>query len=65
MIANGEEKIGVEVMPLEIVWRNPLTLVQVHLRVKEASDPYYGWAEQTRKIRARRANWDANHSWAA
>ena len=65
MIANGEEKIGVEVMPLEIVWRNPLALVQAHLRVKEASDPYYGWAEQTRMIRARRANWDANHSWAA
>ena len=65
MIASGQQQIGSEAMSLEVVWRNPLTGVQVHLRAKERSDPYYGWAEQARKIRARRANWDANHCWAA
>jgi hypothetical protein len=65
MITNLEQNIRSELMPLEIVWRNPQSLVRAHLRVKESSDPYYRWAEQARKIRARRANWDANHSWAA
>jgi len=51
MIASGQN-IGTVVMPLEIVWRNPLPLVQEGLRVKEASNPYYGWAEQARRIRA-------------
>jgi hypothetical protein len=64
MIAT-EENVHTDVMPLEIMWRNPQSPVQAHLRIKESSDPYYQWAEQARKIRARRANWDANHSWAA
>ena len=54
MIASGQN-IGAEVMHLEIVWRNPLTPVQENLRAKEASDPYCGWAEQARRIRAHRA----------
>jgi len=65
MTTNGEDNVRVEAMPLEIVWRNPLALVRAHLRVHESSSPYYGWAEQARKIRARRANWDVNHCWAA
>jgi len=60
-----EQEIAPQVTPLEIVWRNPLALVQAHLRVKEASNPYYGWAEQAAKIRARRSHWDVHHSWAA
>jgi hypothetical protein len=49
----------------EIMWRNPLALVRAHLRAKERSDPYYKWAEQAEKLRARRAHWDAIHCWAA
>ena len=65
MITNDEKDIRAEVMPLEIMWRNPLTLVGAHLRARERSDTYYRWAKQAKKIRARRANWDANHCWAA
>lgn len=65
MVVSGEENIGAEVMPLEIVWRNPQALVQAHFRTQEASNPYFRWAEQATRIRARRANWDANHTWAA
>jgi len=32
---------------------------------EERSNPYYGWAEDARKIRARRVNWNANRCWAA
>ena len=64
-MASKEENTTAEAMGLEIVWRNPLALVQAHLRLKEASNPYYGWAEQAAKIRARRAHWDVHHSWAA
>jgi len=35
------------------------------LRLREASNVYYGWGEQATKIRARRANWEANHNWEA
>jgi hypothetical protein len=59
-----EGQSGREVLPLAIMWRNPQVFVQAQLRGREASDLYYGWAEQARKIRARRANWDANHSCA-
>jgi hypothetical protein len=66
MIIDGEQDSRAEVMPLEIMWRNPLCLVLAQLRLREASSlyyGYYGWAGQARKIRARRANWDANHNW--
>ena len=49
--------------PLQLVWRNPEALVQAHLRLREASDLYSGWAEQARRIRARRANWNVRSSW--
>ena len=65
MTTNGEDNVRVEAMPLEIVWRNPLALVRAHLRVHESDSPYYRWAEQAGKIRARRANWNVNHYWAA
>jgi len=65
MITNDEQDIRAEVLLPEIMWRNPLAIVRAHLRAREWSDPYYRWAEQARKIRARRANWDANHWWAA
>ena len=65
MIIDDEQDTRAEVMPLEVMWRNALPLVRAHLRSKERSNPYYGWAEQAKKIRARRANWDANHCWGA
>ena len=65
MIIDDEQDTRAEVTLLEIRWRNPLPLVRAHLRTKERSNPYYGWAEQAKKIRARRANLDANHCWAA
>ena len=65
MIIDDGQDTRAEVTPLEIRWRNPLSLVRAHLRAKERSNPYYGWAEQAKKIRTRRTNWDANHCWAA
>jgi hypothetical protein len=65
MIIDDEQDTQAEVVPVEIMWRNPLSLARAHLRAKERSNPYYGWAEQAKKIRARRANWDVNHCWAA
>src|SRR5258708_33731287 len=62
-MTNHEEQSGrAEVLALAIMWRNPQGFVQAQLRLREASHPYYGWAEQSRSIRARRAHWDANHS---
>ena len=61
MIIYDDQDIRAEVLPLEIMWRNPLPLVRAHLRANENSNPYYGWAEQAKKIRARHANWDDNH----
>ncbi len=65
MIIDDEQDTRAKVMPLEVMWRNPLHLISAYLRAKERSNPYYEWAEQAKKIRARRANWDANHCWAA
>jgi len=61
MIIDDKQDIRAEVLPLEIIWRNPLALVRANLRAKERSNPYYGWAEQAKTIRARHANWDDNH----
>jgi hypothetical protein len=62
-MTNHEEQSGrAQVLPLAIMWRNPQGFVQAQLRFREASLPYYGWAEQSRSIRERRAHWDANHS---
>jgi hypothetical protein len=65
MIADEEQDIGTQAIPLELVWRDPFADIRAHLTLREKSDPYCRWAEQARKIRARRANWDANHNWAA
>jgi|SRR5271165_15415 len=64
-MTSHEEQSSREAVPLAIMWRNPQAFVQAQLRRREASHVYSGWAEQARKIRARRANWDANHRWAA
>lgn len=61
MTAGEERDIRAEPMSLEVVWRNPLTVVQESLRFSESYNPYYRWAEQERRIRARRANWNVNH----
>jgi hypothetical protein len=48
-MTNHEEQSGrAEVLPLAIMWRNPQGFVQAQLRLREASHPYYGWAEQSR-----------------
>jgi len=65
MLTDEEDDVRTWGLPLEITWRNPLVLAQAHLRVQERSNPYYGWAEQARKIRARRVNWNAKRCWAA
>ena len=62
MITDTEESVRAGIMPLKIVWRNPLSPVLEKLRLREASNLYYGWAEQATKIRARRATWNANHN---
>ena len=59
MITDEKHYARAMALPLEIVWRNPLCLVLAKLRLREASNLYYGWAEQARRIRARRTNWDA------
>jgi hypothetical protein len=38
MITDEEDSVQARVMPLEITWRNPLTLVRAHLTVKERSN---------------------------
>ena len=65
MITDEEDNVRASALPLEIVWRNPLCPVLAKLRLREASNLYYGWAEPGRRIRARRTNWDANQNWAA
>ena len=62
MITDTEESARAGIMPLKIVWRNPLSPVLEKLRLREASSLYYGSAEQAAKIRARRAVWKANHN---
>jgi hypothetical protein len=61
MVASRKQHLTADVTHLEIVWRNSVTLVQSRLRLREASNPYYGWAEQANKIRARRSNWNSTH----
>ena len=56
MITDEEDYVRARAVSLEIVWRNPLCLVLAKLRLREASNLYYEWAEQARKIRARRTN---------
>lgn len=60
-----KQNLGVVLTLLEVVWRNPQTVVRAHLKLREASDPHYGWAEQGRKIRVRRANWNIARNWVA
>jgi hypothetical protein len=60
MVASRKQHLRADVTHLEIVWRNPLNLVQSRLRLREASNPYYGWAEQASKIRSRRSSWNGN-----
>lgn len=50
MIANEKKEIGTEPLSFEIVWRNPLALVQAGLRGKEANNPHYGWAEKPERF---------------
>lgn len=65
MIVNEKQESEAQGMSLEIVWRNPLPYVRASLRSRQESNPYCRWAEQASKIRARRANWDADHCWVA
>ena len=51
-----EDDMRARALPLEIVWRNPLCLIRAKLRLREASNLYYGWAQQAKQIRARHTN---------
>ena len=62
MIIDEEDNVRADMMPLEIVWRNPLRRVRAKLKLREASNLYYGWAEQAKKIRARRATREDKHN---
>jgi hypothetical protein len=50
MIIDGEQDSRAEVMPLEIMWRNPLCLVLAQLRLREASSLYYRWANKPERF---------------
>ena len=50
MIIDDEQDIRAEVLPLEIMWRNPQPRVRARLRTNEKSNPYYGWAEQAKQF---------------
>lgn len=56
MTTDEEDDVRARALPLEIVWRNPLCLIRAKLRLREASNLYYGWAKQATQIRARRTN---------
>ena len=56
MMMSENIKTGTEPMSFEIVWRNPLAHLQARLRDKEVSERHYRWAEQAKKIRARRVS---------
>ena len=56
MITDEEDYMRARALPLEIVWRNPLCLIRAKLRLREASNLYYGWAKQAKQIRARHTN---------
>lgn len=64
MFANAEQIVTKRRALLQIVWRNPLSWVQAHLKVEEANNPYCRWAEQAEAIRVRRINWHSKHIWA-
>jgi len=65
MITDDKPDVREHVLGLQVVWRNPLNTVQAQLRTRETSLPYYQWANQGTKIRARRRRWNLNHCWAA
>jgi hypothetical protein len=56
MTTDEEDDVRARALPLEIVWRNPLCLIRAKLRLREASNLYYGWKTQAAQIRARRTN---------
>jgi len=64
-MSTDKKHLRATALPLAITWRNPMGLILAKLRLREASNVYYGWGEQATKIRARRANWEANHNWEA
>ena len=65
MITNEDEDIEAVRMTLEIVWNNLRRLMHAQLRAKESRNLYCRCGEQAKKIRARRANWNPCHRWAA
>ena len=63
MMIGKEQETRPQGMSLEVVWRNPLPHLRARLRSRQENNPYCQWAEQAGKVRARRFNWDANHTW--
>ena len=52
MTTDEEDDVRARALPLEIVERNPLCLIRAKLRLREASNLYYGWKTQAAQIRA-------------
>ena len=48
MTTDEEDDVRARALPLEIVWRNPLCLIRAKLRLREASNLYYGWTNTSR-----------------
>jgi len=63
MIVDEQRKIELQDSSLEIAWRNPVAAVKARMRAREKGSFYCQWAEQARKIRARRWNWETNNNW--
>ncbi len=62
MIVDEVQEIGAQGRSYEVVWRNPLPRVRAFLRARETDNPHCRWAEQARKIRARRSHRDTNNN---
>jgi hypothetical protein len=50
MITDKDGYVRAKALPLEIMWRNPLCLVMAKLRLREASNLYYGWQSKPEKV---------------
>ena len=63
MAGDKKQQLAAQDMSIQIAWRNQSASVSANFRARQQNNPYYRWAEQAGKIRARRSNWDARHVW--
>jgi len=60
----ANNRVGADVMSLELLWLNPLTLIRASSKGKEAGNRHSSEQNKPNKIRACRANWNAHLIWA-